>query len=227
VSGPIGGLGPVRVVAQSVQADRVVVAGTRVNLTMAATPNRCLYDPSRWTTVASSPDAVLETRHTTDGTLDRTYASGCLQADGKRWTIDAWAEDDFSGVAVDQFALAGHWVAYAVHSGGHYTDDTAIRVADLRARSAHTIPVGSSVQGSTLVSPTSLAINPAGTIAWTTTAYAYTPLDACDAVHVLVAGGGERTVATSPTCKSLTDVSIDATTVRWKENGVAHSAPIG
>jgi hypothetical protein len=230
-TGAARGPGPVRVVVQSVSADRVLGAGHPVTLTVARTAQRCAYDPTRWRTVASDGDVVVAQRQTparTPDGMEHGYLSSCTQSDGTKWRLDSWQSDGVYGdESAGRFVVAGTWVAFVRSSSEKDYGSSRVVVADLAARRRRTVEIGGG-DWEPYPYDTSLAVNAAGAAAWTTTTATQggPRPDPCDAVHVQPVFGPARTLVTSPTCNSLTEVSIDATSVHWKENGAARSAPI-
>jgi len=225
------GDGPVRVVAQRVPADGIVAAGRTVTVTSARVATRCVYDTT-WTTLVSDPDGMVAEQ--APGALDDAEhphtISACATADGQRWTVQRWADEgsgSYYGGHVSLATIAGPWAAYAFLDGGKGASAAAVVVADLHARVARRIVVGRT-DAPPWRRPTSLAVNAAGTAAWTTTTAdaAGTSPSPCDAVWVAPSGGTPREVATAGACGALAGVAVDGTTVSWTEAGAPRSAPL-
>lgn len=202
------GRGPVRVVQQS-----------EAHLEVARRSGSCRFSAPYWKTAANNGFAVVA--HTGKD-VDELWV--CIRATGeRRWlgkSDDVYP--DWEGF--DGFALAGPWLVYAEESVARYGSGSRIKLLDVRGRRMRTISTGDAIL------PEQIVVNTAGDTAWSgiggpdymemvPSTVQVRPLD--EATRVLVSRP-----ATLAYVAVIKDLTIDATTVRWAEDGVAAAALI-
>lgn len=210
---PAMGTGPERVVwASAGPADQL--AGTVVSTETAAADGPCDFGSS-WRKTVTSDDAVAGFA----SGLVETELWACVRATGDRVRIASMAADDDHGCGYcnsvsgyfGSLTLNGHWMAYATTYGDRYGSDTTLRVLNL---ATPTKVQTAELPYSDGAGP--MALNADGDLAF----LLGSPLT----VQVLHSDGTQHAVGGAR--GTVTNLTIDDTTVTWSDAEGAHSAPI-